>query len=496
MGKYDWITKEQLEDLYIKQNLSKPEIRNILGISSTHCGRLLEKFGIKKSEKQLKELQSRIAHSINDNLSEEKRQSRINKCREASKHNTNGIDVLKRINANRSEEHRQKLIRSQHEFYKNESEENKLARKQKVSIGTKKAMQALSDEKKLEIVTKRNLAVANRTSEQKAESLKKLRATWAAKTDEEKLEIYKRQAEARIKTGSFQSSTAEKEIRSFIESFGFKTEHLIEGAGTNRFELDIYIPELKLAIEYNGVYWHSTNGPNTRTKNYHYNKSMLAKEKGIDLIHVWEDLWNDKKDLIKTILMSRLNVLTQSKIYARKCTIKEIDTNTYKQFCEENHVQGYRVASVKLGLFYEGKLVQIASFNRTKNIGKQNRKEEWEWIRGCPASINSVIGGTSKLFSYFVRNYSPKSVICYADWNLFNGNGYTECGFVFDGFTGPDKFYYDTTAKTRIARNPYKYREFKEQVKSNKLFECYGAGSKRFIWTKHNDEKLNANTKL
>ena len=100
------------------------------------------------------------------------------------------------------------------------------------------------------------------------------------------------------------------------------------------------------------------------------------------------------------------------------------------------------------------------------------------------------------MFSYFVKNYSPKSVICYADWNLFKGNGYTECGFVFDGFTGPDKFYYDTTAKTRIARNPYKYREFKEQVKSNKLFECYGAGSKRFIWTKDNDERLNANTKL
>ena len=484
MGKYDWITKEQLEDLYIKQNLSKPEIRDILGISPTHCGRLLEKFGIKKSEEQLKKLQSRIAHSINNNLSEEKRQSRINKCREASKHNTNGINALKKVNANRSEEHKQKLIQSQQEFYKNESEESKLARKQKVSIGTKKAMQALSDEKKLEIITKRNLAIANRTPEQKAERLKKLRTTWAAKTNEEKLEIYKRQAEARFKTGNFQSSTAEKEIRSLVESLGFKTEHLVEGVGATRFELDIYIPELKLAIEYNGVYWHSANGPNMRTKGYHYDKSILCKEKGIELIHIWEDLWNTKKDLVKTILMSRLGKLVSSRIYARKCTIKEIDVETYRNFCKENHIQGYRAASVKLGLFHNDDLVQIASFNRVKNLGKQNRQEEWEWIRGCPASVNSVIGGTSKLFSYFVKNYSPNSVLCYADWNLFNGKGYEECGFRFDGFTGPDKFYYDLTTKTRVTRNPYKYQEHKQKVLYNKMLERYGAGSKRFVWTK------------
>ena len=140
-----------------------------------------------------------------------------------------------------------------------------------------------------------------------------------------------------------------------------------------------------------------------------------------------------------------------------------------------------------MGLFYNDELVQIASFSKTHNIGKaksQNSKYEYEWVRGCPASNNIVIGGTSKLFKHFIRKYNPQSVLCYADWNLFDGKGYKECGFNFVGYTGPDKFYVIANSKplVRINRNPYRYSEFKELVKKNKLLECYGAGSLKFEW--------------
>jgi hypothetical protein len=486
MGKYDHITKEQLEELYIKRNLSKHEIREILGISETHCGRLLKKYNITKTAEQYKALQSRIAYNINQNLSPEKRQSRIDKCRKSSLNNVNVINMLKTINKQRSLEHQRKLTESWHKFMDNETEEHKQARIKAVSEGTKRAMQALPDERKQDIINKRNLSIARHTPEQKLARLQKLRKTWSEKSQDEKTAIYIKQSESRIKNGSFQSSKGEKELKDFVESFGFKTERLVCGAGDTRFELDIYIPELKIAIEYNGIYYHSCNGINKRSKSYHYTKSKYAAELGISLIHVWEDLWNTKKDLIKTIIMSRLGVLTQNKVYARQCELREIDTKTYKSFCEINHIQGYRPASIKLGLFFKDELVQIASFGKIRNIGKQNRIEEWEWIRGCPASLNSVVGGTSKLFSYFVKNYSPESILCYADWNLFDGKGYVECGFIFDGYTGPDKFFVKAKEnKTRISRNPYKYREHKELVANNTLFECYGAGSKRFIWYKN-----------
>lgn len=118
-----------------------------------------------------------------------------------------------------------------------------------------------------------------------------------------------------------------------------------------------------------------------------------------------------------------------------------------------------------------------------QDFGKRKSECEYEWIRGCIASNNKVVGGTSKLLKHFINEYNPKSILCYADANLFNGKGYIECGFEFKGFTGPDKFFItnDSSLK-RLNRNPYKYKEYKERVSLNRLFECYGAGSRKFIW--------------
>lgn len=288
------------------------------------------------------------------------------------------------------------------------------------------------------------------------------------------------------KTNCAFESKIEKQMNSFLIELGFKPVKYKIGSGETRVEIDSYISEKAFGIEMNGVWWHSKN--NKRPENQHFLKSKWANANGIRLVHVWEDQWQSKKDLIKTIIKSRLGVLDKSnKIYARNCKIKEIDVNTYRDFCNKNHIQGYKQASIKLGLFYNDELVQIASFSKTHNIGKaksQNSKYEYEWVRGCPASNNIVIGGTSKLFKHFVRKYNPQSVLCYADWNLFDGKGYKECGFNFVGYTGPDKFYVIANSKplVRINRNPYRYSEFKELVKKNKLLECYGAGSLKFEW--------------
>lgn len=245
-------------------------------------------------------------------------------------------------------------------------------------------------------------------------------------------------------------------------------------------ELDIYIPEKKLAIEFNGIYWHSSI---YREKNYHQEKSKLCQEKGIRLIHIYEDEWNNehKREIIKDIIKHALNIpIYENKIYARKCIIKEIENKEYNDFCNKYHIQGTEGAQVKLGLFYNNELVQIASFSKSR----YDKQYEWEWIRGCPASNNNVIGGTSKLFKYFIRKYNPKSVLCYADFNKFDGKGYKECGFKFIKITVPDKFYFDIKNNIRINRNPFKYKEYTKNVKDGKFLLLYGAGNLKFTWNR------------
>lgn len=292
--------------------------------------------------------------------------------------------------------------------------------------------------------------------------------------------------------GKLFTSKGETEIKEFVESLGFVTTKLIKGDGktSERIEVDIYIPEKQIGIEYNGTYFHAINGKKegSISKVKHQLRHKACTDLGIDLITVWEDLWESKKDLVKSILTARLGVIDKdNRIYARQCTIKEISTQEYKNFTEKNHIQGYAKAKVKLGLFYNNQLVQIASFSKVHNTGKakvRNSQFEYNWVRGCPSSNNLVIGGTSKLLNYFIKTYNPESILCYSDLNLFNGNGYKECGFTLTGKTGPDKFYVSAHGYKRFNRSPFKYKEYKEKVKKKQLFECYGVGSLIFTWKK------------
>lgn len=303
-------------------------------------------------------------------------------------------------------------------------------------------------------------------------------------TEEDWTERYLKMNYTKEQNGTSYSSKGENELREFIGSLGFKTSKYVIGKGCNRFEIDIYIEEKRVGIEFNGIYYHALNGINRRSRNYHFNKNVTAYENGIELIQVWEDQWNTQPEVIKDIVAARLGLIRGEKIYARKCEIREVNTKDYREFCEKYHVQGYRSATVKLGLYYKNELVQIASFNKARQYsvaGKNNY--EWEWVRGCLSSNNKVIGGTSKLLKHFIDIYKPNNILCFSDWNLFSGKGYEESGFQFEGFTGPDKFYITKTNKMiRINRSPYAYQQYKLMVQEGKLFECYGCGSKKFVW--------------
>jgi hypothetical protein len=193
---------------------------------------------------------------------------------------------------------------------------------------------------------------------------------------------------------------------------------------------DIHIPSKNLSIEINGLYWHSEL---FKDKNYHLNKTLKCKEIGIDLIHIWEDDWKNKKEIIKSILLNRMGKTT-NKIYSRKCDLRQINDNSIlSTFLNENHVQGWSKSSVAYGLYYIDELVSVMSFG----FRATNGKREYELIRFCNKRNTSVIGSANKLFKYFLLNNSDvEKVITYADISMFTGGVYEKMGFEFIRHSG------------------------------------------------------------
>ena len=208
----------------------------------------------------------------------------------------------------------------------------------------------------------------------------------------------------------------------------------------NPYEIDIYIPELKLAFEFNGLYWHNEEH---RENNYHLNKTELCEKQGIQLIQIFEDDWLYKQNIIKSIVLNKLNK-TINKIFARKTEIKEVyDNKLISEFLDKNHIQGFVGSKVKLGLFYEDELVSLMTFgNRRVAMGKKATNDgEYELLRFCNKLRTNIIGGASKLFKYFIKNYNPEEITTYADRSISQGQLYKTLGFTFNGKTEPNYYY-------------------------------------------------------
>ena len=197
-------------------------------------------------------------------------------------------------------------------------------------------------------------------------------------------------------------------------------------------ELDLYLPEFNLAIEVND---NATHNDLSKERNYHYNKTKLAKEKGIHLVHIfeYEILDTFKYNKIEKYLKSLLNIDT-SVIYARNCIIKEVNSKKAKEFLDEYHLQSYSSSSINLGLYYDDELVEIMTFGKPRF----NKNYKYELIRLCTKSNYKVIGGSQKLFKYFINKYNPESIISYCDISKFVGSVYTKLNFTLEYTSAPN----------------------------------------------------------
>jgi len=203
------------------------------------------------------------------------------------------------------------------------------------------------------------------------------------------------------------------------------------------FEIDIYIPEFKLAIEFNGLYWHSILN---KEKNYHLNKFNMCDEQGIKLITIWEDDWILKRDICESFILNQLG--KSNKIYARKCTIREIDYKTSQLFLNNNHFQGDCKSSVRIGLFYDNKLVSLMTFSKLRlALGGKHKDGYFELLRFCNLCNYSVIGGASKIFKYFLNKYNPIQVESFSDNLISIGALYEKLGFKYKHTSEPGYWY-------------------------------------------------------
>lgn len=214
-------------------------------------------------------------------------------------------------------------------------------------------------------------------------------------------------------------------------------------------EIDIYLPEHNLGIEYNGVYWHNENH---KHKDYHLEKTELAASKGITLIQVFE---HEDIAIVKSRLLSLIG-----KTYtlgARKTEVKVIDFP--KDFLSENHIQGAGSPSkVNLGLFIKEELVATMTFSKPRF----NANYEWELIRYCSLLDVTVVGGASKLLKYFIKSYCPKNILSYSDKRWSTGKLYNSLGFEHLQTSAPGYFYQKSQAV--ISRHKAQKHKLKELV--------------------------------
>ena len=228
-------------------------------------------------------------------------------------------------------------------------------------------------------------------------------------------------------------SDAEKEIFDFLKS---KNEKVINNDRSiiSPFEIDIFLPEKNIGIEYNGLLWHSEKYG--KEQYYHYNKMIRAEEKGVSLVQIFEDEYLHKKEIVKEKLLHIIGNNCGTKVMGRKCTVSLVDKSVGSQFMDKNHIQGHGLSTIYIGAFYDTKLIAAMSLLK--------RGEEWELTRYAGKMGYVLQGVAGKIFNFFVKNYNPCVVKTFADrrWTINRDkNLYTILGFKEDSIIQPDYRY-------------------------------------------------------
>jgi hypothetical protein len=241
-------------------------------------------------------------------------------------------------------------------------------------------------------------------------------------------------------------SNLEKQIVDFLSGYvNLETSNRKILSGK---ELDIFIPSHNLAIEFDGLYWHSNNN---HDKNYHLDKTLNCEQQNIQLIHIFENEWIHKRPIVESILLAKLGIF-QKRIYGRRCEVKIVSHEAYREFVELNHLQGYVRSPLVLGLYYQDELVEICSFGKSRF-----KTGELELLRYCSLLNTQIIGGFSKLINAWKKLNPEQELFTYCDRRYSTGKSYEASGWEHIGTSAPNYFYIRGTK----LENRIKYQKHK-----------------------------------
>lgn len=281
------------------------------------------------------------------------------------------------------------------------------------------------------------------------------------------------------------SSNQEIEMHAFLNEFFNDSEIIVNDRKVlEGKELDFYIPSQKIAIEMNGLYWHSEVC--ITDKNYHYDKWKQCQEKGIQLITIWEDEWKEKQEIAKALIKSKIHTPDSERVAGRKTTVIELSLKDSRTFLAEHHIQGAVDGKYNYALMYGNEVVALMVLNKTPN-----EKNSYNILRFC--SSKNIQGGFSKLLKHATRNIKGvQNFYTFSDNCKSNGNLYRINGFSLDKDLKPDymyvkgqkKFHKFSYRKERFKKDEtlsYKENMTEQQLaKLNNIYKIWDCGKRRW----------------
>ena len=472
-----------LKDLYLDKNLSEREIGRRLNIPRSNVSKLIHEFGLAlKSKEQIQE--SRVKSYSNtcielygvDNAS--KRQETKDRIKQTWIRNY-GVD-----HPFKCQEIKDKAKNTYVEHYgvdhpwKSEEIKEKIRKTNLQKYGFENVGSSLSVRNKMRQTWIRNYGVDHpwKLEEIRKEInetiLEKYGVPYACLTKACRMSIL---------------PNSSKEFANIFENFNSKVdyEYVIEDRS-----YDLIIND-SILIEINDTYSHnSTRSPYYRDcicdPYYHLMKTEIANENGYHCVHIFD--W-DNPDKIAKIFNPE-----KERVYARNCEVKLIENyDVVKEFLNINHLQGslrYDKSMIAIGLYHNSELKSIMLFGKPRYTKRYN----WELLRLCSDLNFEIIGGNSKMFKYFIKNFKPESIISYCDRAKFTGQVYPKLGFKFDHATGPTPHWFNgqnhfTDALLRqrgadqlIKTNYGKGTNNEEIMINHGYVQVYDCGQEIYIW--------------
>ena len=279
-------------------------------------------------------------------------------------------------------------------------------------------------------------------------------------------------------------------------------------------ELDIVIPALRLAIEFNGVIWHSERW-HANCKTQHYDKMKAARDVGYQLIQIWSDDWRLRRDQIIVMLAHKFHAINRlsyvlknydprlsDTVGARKLRFGICKGSEAMKFLDECHLQGRVSASYHFGLYDNDDVLRAVLSVRSARASSREYRKEGDWVIQRYATLGAVPGGFSKLLRH-AELYLTKELgervykwISFSSNDVSMGDMYERCGFIKEKEIAPDyKYIEPKNGWRRSPKENYQKKRFRndpsllfdevwtehQAALANKLYRIYDAGKIRWV---------------